>query len=273
MKFNLSKSKYKKTEGYFTNVNKIESLHQFIEEVEGIRKDWDLEPGDIWFRGVYKETYKLIPSIYRRKVWKYDSGVEADTFSEFIRRAKSSIKINRDLSNWEWYQLMQHHGFPTRLLDWTEGATIALYFAVNNFDFVKSPCIWILDPYWLNLISVEEDEVFYTDPEGEKEKAIVNAYIEDRKDLPDLPLAIVPPYIDERIVSQKSCFTIHGRKHHGFKKITNDEKSPRLIKLRVESEFKKNIKDALITSGVTESTLFPDLEGIARELKYEYGMK
>jgi hypothetical protein len=51
-----------------------------------------------------------------------------------------SLSDERPRNSWDWYLLMQHSGAPTRLLDWTEGALIALYFAVRNKPgFTTSP--------------------------------------------------------------------------------------------------------------------------------------
>jgi FRG domain len=53
-------------------------------------------------------------------------------------------------NSWDWYFTMQHFGAPARLLDWTEGVLIALYFVVKDSSGEDDPAIWALDPWWLN---------------------------------------------------------------------------------------------------------------------------
>jgi hypothetical protein len=57
-----------------------------------------------------------------------------------------------------WYFLMQHYGAPTRLLDWTDGALLALSFSVRELKRPRDVSVWILDPSWLNTKTLGEDE-------------------------------------------------------------------------------------------------------------------
>jgi hypothetical protein len=62
----------------------------------------------------------------------------------------------------EWYFLMQHSGVPTRLLDWTDSALLALFFALNSNslapDDKEDAVVWMLDPWWLSATVSNGDE-------------------------------------------------------------------------------------------------------------------
>jgi hypothetical protein len=86
------------------------------------------------------------------------------------------------------------------------------------------------------------------------------------------PIAVLPPHIDVRIVAQKSVFTIHGLEKDGFKIVAHRHPDPQIAKILITRDTDEITKD-LETLGITETTLFPDLEGLSREIQAEYGMK
>ena len=159
------------------NVNPISSISEFQRYIEYFEDQWDNE---LWFRGISNSSYKLIPSIYRKKIWDYDSQTAYDIANQFIHRAKGYLPNATTINKWEWYQIMQHHGLPTRLLDWTEGHLIALYFSLTNLSKDSKPCVWVLHPYNLNYLSAKDDSVFFTDVTTRDEgDIIVDKYISD----------------------------------------------------------------------------------------------
>jgi len=275
---------------------KIGSLSEFLDCVQFKWKEWSktkLYPQEKlpWFRGVGKERYKLVPRIYRGKGeigWKYNSNEAVDMRAEFARRAKPFINQKLPYSIGEYLHLMQHYGFPTRLLDWTEGALIAFYFAIRIPGNDKTPCVWMLNPSWLNHVNdvtIENKEtgeskslVLYTDYNAVEEfpadKIISEHYLNEHK-LAQFPVAVFPPHIDPRIVAQKSVFTIHGRLKDGFNVLFKKYPEAQICMLRISSD-QEMIKEEMIPElnrlGMTETTIFPDLEGLSREIQAEYKM-
>jgi hypothetical protein len=100
-------------------------LHSIIEE-----KYTSGSP--IIFRGVPDARYKLIPKVGR--VINYSRKLEQDIFDLFRMYGISYLE-SEPKSDWDLLAIAQHHGLPTRLLDWTYNPLVAAYFAVEeNFD-------------------------------------------------------------------------------------------------------------------------------------------
>ncbi len=279
---------FKFEHGYLVNNKLIQSVSELFDCVDyvwekiWVAKEPEAEEESPWFRGVGRTEFKLIPSIYREKAWSYDMIDAEDIRGEFPRRAAPFMEYCRFYSAGELYHIMQHYGLPTRLLDWTEGMRFALYFAIREVstgDKSLTPCLWMLNPWWLNEKSTETRQLFYSHFREEENsfllsysRKIVPPYFQENK-LPDYPIAVLPPHIDKRIIAQKSVFTIHGRKVDGFADLCSLHPNAQLAKLCLDGSKTDIFKDQLITAGITETSVFPDLEGLAREIKREYDIR
>ena len=140
------------------------SLAGFFRAVERIVKEWapqrEIDP---WFRGQGKD-WELIPSIYRPE---YQGIRESQLRKDFKLRAwpylSNRFRIPGDDDDLEWLFLMQHYGIPTRLLDWTQNALLALYFAVEQAideskqqkqkKITQDAVVWVLNPSEFNRIA------------------------------------------------------------------------------------------------------------------------
>ena len=177
-----------------------------------------------WFRGHPKTYNNLTPRIFRdiyrdENYLKLRPDYEMSAIERFKQVAPSlySNVPGRD-NDLEWLILMQHHGTPTRLLDWTENILIALYFVVKDFAEDDGE-MWVLYPLALNKIygfwgmpllnnaflQYLAKEINYR--KDKKSKLAKSLEIENG--IPRYPLAFYPTLNFLRMVVQSSTFTIH----------------------------------------------------------------
>jgi hypothetical protein len=213
--------------------------------------------------------------------------LESELYEEFLRCAPQLSDVASRSGDWEWnsYFLMQHHGVPTRLLDWSDGALIALHFAIN--DKPRPPksgsTIFVLDPYWL-LDELDQD----SDRADAKvrwkkylEKCKSNSSEDDWERLylpgdddieepllktPAVPLLWDSPHVTRRVAAQRSRFMIFGTDPLWLAKLLKLP-SAHITSITIPQEAISSIKQELRDAGVTESVVFPDLDGLGRELK------
>jgi hypothetical protein len=251
----------------------VETLTDLTKRIEKIRARWDDPKLDdavgIWFRGVAKSQFSLVPKLYRHVDANKAARAEAedDIREDFIRRALS-LTPHKPANSWEWYFLMQHYGAPTRLLDWTESLQIGLYFAVKDSEGVNDAALWVIDPWWLNDRVLGETEVL---PPGSAGLADADAkryhpWLPERFDAgrrlkKELPVAILSNYFDPRIAAQRSCFTIHGVRTEGLEKLFPRSKD-HLAKIIIPAYAVENILDELEENGIDQTTIYPDLQGL-----------
>ncbi|MEZ8020815.1 hypothetical protein BCU97_09185 [Vibrio splendidus] len=223
-----------------------------------------------WFRGMSNKKFKLEPSATREENWKYCDIEEHHMIADFIHRARNQINERHDI--WGWYSICQHHGIPTRLLDWSESALTALYFAVEDKEDGENPAIWVLNPWWLNEESCDITEVFLTDSitTSPSDLDVLELYKVGSKKLPNSPIAIIPPYIDKRMSAQKACFTVHGTEKNSFEELSKQAKQPFLIQITIRPDCKSNIRADLHSLGVDTSSIYPDLDGLAKAVTWNH---
>jgi hypothetical protein len=200
----------------------IGSISEYLKVVEQCTKEWFTNESTWgpWFRGQTNSAWPLRPGMYRYSSLKRNvRTLEDEIRQEFTVRAPS-LGPERPQNSWEWYFLMQHCGAPTRLLDWTESALIALYFAVKGKTGKEETdsVVWILEPWKLNEFTAGIGEVIAPGAEAgmvAKHAARYQPWLPARYSntmslKKQLPAAIYPTHFSRRISAQRSCFTIHG---------------------------------------------------------------
>lgn len=293
---------------------KIKSLGDFIykviegyESLEKLTEDEKL----FWFRGENSSEFKtsLIPNAYRsygelihssNKDFSVPEGyieLEDRVRVEFFRYALPNINQLR-LKNTDWnrYYLMQHYKMKTRLLDWSENALVALFFAVSG-NAQSDGVVWILDPYKLNKaalnttfnntknynfiaapITIKKLKQLFN-PEGKINiNQLTTRYllmhfkedeVEGQENNHYYPLPIFPCYIDERTRAQKTCFTIFGNRINGLNSLAKNNDGI-LKKIIIDRSSKSKILDQLRLVGFDNFSVFPDLDGIGSSIQSKY---
>jgi hypothetical protein len=210
--------------------------------------------------------YKLLPGLFRPPETGvlYQDHDEKNFYYEF--RARAGVLLNPSLTSWDALFLMQHHGVPTRLLDWTESFATAFYFALDKATSdvdISDVDIWMLDPYSLN--SEQANTKFIIDVESHFEAEYFDMFIKPRDDVrPPVgtALAIYPRRQIARLASQHGLFTLHLDKNP-----LEDLEKPWLTRFRLSAPAVSEANRFLKVMGVNDFSLFPDLDGLSRFLR------
>ncbi len=252
----------------------VRSVQEYIACVKRDTENWVLIPGcSPWFRGQGYAEKPPMPGILRE-----GTGINERSITERFANLAPIFGTTPTRTMYdEWLYLMQHVGVPTRLLDWSEGALIGLYFAVQSATENVDPGVWLLHPLKLNEVTLGEE--IFPDSKHPAFQSRCDLAFGQRKGAPrdcDLPIAIIPTYIHPRMRSQRGCFTLHGSRKANFEAIADESgllKAGFFKKYRVPSESAVEILSDLRLLGITHSTLFPDHDGLAVDLKQAFKEK
>lgn len=239
----------------------IQTIPGFLDKVRADVAMWQSEVFP-WFRGQPIDK-PLLPKALRRTY------PERDLIDEFRLRAPALGSTPSFAEEAEWLFLMQHHGLPTRLLDWTEGALIALYFAVSGMYNPQSPVVWMINPTELNRLSIGKPILLMA--QREQGKTYVHAAFENAPQLYVNPAALRPTNVHRRLEAQRSCFTIFGASKDPLEDQVADKEFVRkgyLHKYSLDPAEVKNLESELMMYGISHSTLFPDFDGLAYEISH-----
>ena len=270
-----------------------EAFARLMEEVRQAEADLKLKPQEeIFYRGHADLTWTLIPSLFRQRstevrttVWE----LEQTLFFQF--RALARELYSSDRTDWDVLFHMQHHGVPTRLLDWTSVFGVALYFALLDFKAEKSltPCLWLLNPYRLNEITWDVRKLFNTkylarDEQNNRSYDYGEILVEAHRgtesqskhkkwgEIPwEAPLAIYDDQRSDRMYAQRGWFTIHGLEEDPLEGTTGNY--PDFLKrVPIPEAAIPAARQFLVLSGIGHRQLFPGLDGLAKTINERFGI-
>ncbi|MEQ6121082.1 FRG domain-containing protein [Reichenbachiella sp. MALMAid0571] len=231
----------------------IKSLTDYLRHVQEFEQQHIAQ----WiFRGVRNTDYELVPSLFRIEV--KNTLTNWDDLEEYmlqIFQRESTPYLDREPKDeLELLTLAQHHGLPTRLLDWSINPLIALFFSVESYDQETDSAVWCYGfPSTHNCF-----------PESTR----IDRRLTVEKGSP----IIFPNHISQRITNQSGCFTTHELPK-GREPFIPLEKQTDLFglleKIEISKKYKKNILDQLYDLGYHHGLIYPGLDGLSRRIRYE----
>ena len=245
----------------------LKSIEDIVTVARGVTDA--LDSYDVWWRGHACRGWKLVPGAHRRK--RPDPERERTLASRFMQKAPTRhAQCPADGDYLRWLSLMQHHDLPTRLLDWTESALVAAYFAVREHNKndqhehdQQDGQLFALDPCSLNASEVEGDRELYRG-DSEIARPVLAAAFEPNDDQNSRRvLAITVHEHTLRQMVQLSCFTLHGSPE-GIE--GRPSSNTYLWRFTIPAEYKAQMRKDLYALGIRDSNLFPDLEHLASDI-------
>ena len=227
------------------------------------------------FRGLSDSNYKLETTLMR--LGGDYSELENHLLRNFSKYAHQNV-VEHD-SIWHWLSVAQHHGLPTRLMDWTYSPYIATHFATENIEkFDIDGVIWAVDYIAVNKFV---PEILKNELQNERANVFTGKmllkHLNSLCDFVNLSsedymLFMEPPSIDDRFINQFAFFSISSNPQ-----LAMDEwlkKYPEIwMKIIIPKELKWEIRDKLDQANITERVLFPGLDGLSQWLKRQYSPK
>ena len=203
------------------------------------------------FRG-QRASYSLMPSISRDNLPRSVLIHERELIEKFKIAATPCLHL-QPKSEWDWLVVAQHHGLPTRLLDWTYSSYIGLWFALERAHMKRSkPEVWALKPEKEDIIESLEKSRPYA---GSRTKVFR------------------PGFKIPRVRAQKGCFTLFRfvkKSKNGFMPLErNIYLRKRLVRVRVAPDAVELMRDQLKVMGYTKDRIYPDIDSVAMKIKRE----
>jgi hypothetical protein len=176
---------------------------------------------------------------------------------------------------WDWLSLAQHHGLPTRLLDWTFSPQVALHFATASWADDEA-ILWAVDCEWahellparLRAAMEREGSLVFTTEMLAAHAPDLDSFDDLTEDEPFV-LFFEPPSLDERIVNQYALFSLMSSPEASLDDWSAQHEEL-VRKLVVPAELKWEVRDKLDQANITERVLFPGLDGLSSWLRRYY---
>src|SRR5688572_3500267 len=258
-------------EQYNYSIVQLPSWHEFKLYIHQFSENWA-------FRGQASAAWILNNAIERTDFIRFHNGIEGHFVADFQRGARNYLSKDETPEHLiEWLALMQHHGAPTRLLDFSKSPYIAAYFAfefcvLKEGNHVAVWCINIehLKQKALEILSEEFGSALKQSHNLINEKLFEVLFYQNNK---SLVFPVEPFRMNRRYSLQQSIFVSTGTSIAPFMEqllFLGDDLEKSVVKLEIPAIEKKVAMRELQKMNLHRASLFPDLDGYALSLKFRY---
>jgi hypothetical protein len=227
---------------------------------------------DYVFRGLPSARYNLQTSLMR--LGEHSEELEQHLLRAFRRYAYRYASFTDSV--WNWLALAQHHGLPTRLLDFTYSPYVALHFATANPSCMdEDAVVWCVDymqsvqflPDKLQTILHDEGASVFTAEMLSSGAQSLPAF----EGLSEVPFVAFfePPSFDERIVNQFALFALMSQATTRLDVWLHDH-AELAFQVVIPAGLKAEVRDKLDQANITERVLLPGLDGLSAWLARYY---
>lgn len=259
----------------WSDLNKLLFADSWQDDLKRHRSDYA-------FRGVTCSSYKLTTSLIRLGGEKYPG--HGPKLEQMLLRSfkKYAYQDNtRNYNVWDWLSLAQHHGLPTRLLDWTNSPLIALHFATydcgsSGESYDKDAAVWCVRvdkthhemPTTVHNVLRRRGAFIFT-TEMLEEVATSLDDLNKIADMTNFVMFFEPPSLDARIINQFGFFSVMPNAETALDDWLAQH--PDLYrKIVIPARLKWEIRNKLDQMNITERVLMPGLDGLCTWLKRYY---
>jgi hypothetical protein len=247
------------------------SWQEYKQFVDQLSENWV-------FRGQLSDQWDLRNAIERTDFIHLHPGIESEFVSEFQRGARNYLQKDELPEHLiEWLALMQHHGAPTRLLDFSKSPFIAAYFAFEQCHMEPDSyiAIWAINFHFLKTRAVVElEEEFGED--FKNSKSLINESLFEKifyQNNKNMVFPVEPFSMNRRYSLQQSLFVSTGTSAEPFMNQLNflgNDASKAVIKIELPTLLQKEVLRDLQKMNLNRASLFPDLDGYAASLRLRY---
>ncbi len=273
----------------FTYTESVKSWSEFLQWLSELQGSW-------CFRGQREASWLLSTSLDRAVRVELANGyyhreresTQRDLLFRFQQQAHNHVVNVPDIDDTiSWLALMQHYGAPTRLLDWSKSAFVALHFALVEEPQEEAACsaVWAINLKWLE----EQEREFaqsgsltspYSRDDFNAKAKCVNDYIRDSNNNKPIIICIDPLKISERMVAQQGtflCKMVHQIYFGGvlvhMMTINDTPVQPVVRKITINKSLRIAFLKRLRDMNIHIASLYPGLDGLGKSLKLDQEIK